>query len=359
MSTKSEAIEVVFSFDTTGSMYPCLTQVRRTVETTIKRLFKEIPNIRVGITAHGDYCDTDIYVTKHHPLSTDISSLVNFVNNVSPTYGGDTPECYELVLHEARGFNWTHGKSKVLVMIGDDIPHSPTERQNTQKLDWRNEIANLTEMGVAVYGVQALGRRHATMFYQEIAQKTGGFHLALDQFSYIVDMLLAIAFKQVGNEQLQTFEQEVMKQGRMNRSMDNMFATLSGRKQAEKFTASANLVSVHPSRFQVLHVDGEQEIKRFVEEQGLTFKPGRGFYALVKSEKVQGTKEVILQDRETGDFYTGTKVREMLGLPLHDEDVRLRPGHLDKYNVFVQSTSHNRKLKPRTKFLYEVNDWTE
>lgn len=354
------AIEVVFSFDSTGSMFPCLTQVRRTVESTVNRLFNEVPNIRVGITAHGDYCDARTsYVTKHYPLSTNRAGIIDFVRNVSPTDGGDPQECYELVLHEARSFNWTHGKSKVLVMIGDDVPHSPTEHQNTKHLDWRNEIANLLEMGVAVYGVQALGRRHASPFYQEIARTTGGFHLELDQFGYIVDTLLAIAFKQAGPEKLQSFEREVISQGRMNRSMDSMFATLSGRCRADRFESSRGLVSVHPSRFQVLAVDCEQEIKNFVDEQGLNFRPGRGFYLLTKSEKVQGTKEVILRDKDTGDFYTGKKVREMLGLPVRDVDVRLRPVHLDQYDVFVQSTSYNRKLKPRTKFLYEVEDWSE
>ena len=49
-----DAIEVIFSFDTTGSMYPCLTQVRREVKETVKRLFKDVPDIRVGVIAHGD-----------------------------------------------------------------------------------------------------------------------------------------------------------------------------------------------------------------------------------------------------------------------------------------------------------------
>ena len=96
-------IEVVFSFDTTGSMYPCLTQVRRNLKSTITRLLDEIPGIRIGIVAHGDYCDAgSTYVTKHLNLSGDIDIICNFVQNVEPTGGGDAPECYELVLHEAQ-----------------------------------------------------------------------------------------------------------------------------------------------------------------------------------------------------------------------------------------------------------------
>ncbi|WP_293158378.1 MULTISPECIES: VWA domain-containing protein [unclassified Microcoleus] len=87
-------IEVVFSFDTTGSMYPCLTQVRRKIKETVTRLLDEIPGIRIGIIAHGDYCDAgSTYVTKHLDLSGDVGKICNFVENVEPTGGGDAPEC--------------------------------------------------------------------------------------------------------------------------------------------------------------------------------------------------------------------------------------------------------------------------
>src|SRR6516164_2039349 len=51
--SNTENIEVVISFDTTGSMYPVLTQVRRNVEDVVNRLFREIPNIRIGVITHG------------------------------------------------------------------------------------------------------------------------------------------------------------------------------------------------------------------------------------------------------------------------------------------------------------------
>jgi len=136
-TAKTEAIEVIFSFDTTGSMYPCLTQVRRNVGNMVKKLFKQIPNIRIGIIAHGDYCDEgDPYVITMLDLTDDEKEITNFVKNVDSTFGGDAPECYELVLYEARGFSWSSGKSKVLVMIGDDIPHTASYAGNTKNLDW-------------------------------------------------------------------------------------------------------------------------------------------------------------------------------------------------------------------------------
>ncbi|PLZ73273.1 hypothetical protein CBP14_15925, partial [Fischerella thermalis WC245] len=99
-------IEVVFSFDTTGSMYPCLTQVRRKIKETVTRLMGEIPQMKIGIIAHGDYCDQgSTYVIKKFDISSDIDAICEFVQNVEPTGGGDAPECYELVLELIRKVN--------------------------------------------------------------------------------------------------------------------------------------------------------------------------------------------------------------------------------------------------------------
>ena len=347
-------VEVVFSFDTTGSMYPCLAQVRKKLGGAVSRLMKEIPGIRIGIIAHGDYCDEgSSYVTKILDLTDDQGAITRFVERVGPTGGGDAPECYELVLNQARGLSWTPGYSKALVLIGDDVPHPVS--QNPRKLDWRAEVNALGKLGIPVYGVQALNRRHATPFYKELAEKSGGFHLSLDQFAYITDMLLAICYKQSSDVKLQAYEAEVVKEGRLSRGLNNMFNTMLMRAAASVF-GEADLRAVPPGRFQVLDVDADIPIKDFVLENGLKFKTGRGFYEFTKTETIQGRKEVVLMDRKTGDLYSGERARELLGLP-EGETVRIRPANLAKYIVFVQSTSANRKLMGGSKFLYEVEDW--
>ncbi|WP_413176136.1 hypothetical protein [Anabaena azotica] len=347
-------IEVVFSFDTTGSMYPCLTQVRKKIKNTVTRLMDELPLIKIGIIAHGDYCDADsTYVTKILNLSGDVDEICNFVQNVAPTGGGDAPECYELVLHEAQSLSWSNSANKSLVLIGDDIPHAPAH--NPQKLNWRKELDKLGDAGITVYGVQALNRSHATPFYQEIAEKSGGFHITLDQFSYITDLFLAVCYQQSSNEQLQAYEQEIIEQGRMSRGLNKIFNTMMKR-EGVSYYESTDLRAVSPGRFQVLDVDQDISIKAFVLENALRFKVGRGFYEFTKTETIQAKKEIILMDRETGDLFEGSSAREMLGLPM-DATIRIKPSNLEKYVVFVQSTSANRKLIGKTRFLYEVEDW--
>src|SRR5262245_354814 len=351
----SNRVEVVFSFDTTGSMYPCLTQVRRHVKNTVTRLREEIPGIRIGIIAHGDYCDAgSTYVTTSLDLTDNVSAICRFVETVQPTGGGDAPECYELVLREAHDLSWTAGTTKALVVIGDDVPHPAPHTPG--KIDWRKELERLAGAGVAVYGVQCLNRRYATQFYEELARKSGGFHIDLDQFSFVTDIVLAVCYKQTSDEQVQRYEQEVRTQGRMSRGLNKVFNTLLKRTAPPAEFAAADLAAVPPGRFQVLEVDKDCPIKTFVQENCLTFRTGRGFYEFTKTETVQGYKEVVLMERKTGDMFAGARAREMLGLP-EGETARVRPTVLEKYAVFVQSTSANRKLMKGTKFLYEVDDW--
>ena len=362
---KKESIDIVFSFDTTGSMYPCLGAVRRSIRDTVQRLFQDIDDLRIAIIAHGDYCDADTsYVIKALDFSTDIKEICKFVMNVGPTGGGDAPECYELVLKEARNLSWGSGRNKVLTMIGDDVPHPTHYWGNTQKIDWRNELGLLMEAGIHVHGCHAMPgtRGHSKPFYQEIANVTGGFYLTLDQFSTITDLVMAICYHQDSDAALESFEKHVFHSGRLTRDLKNSIRTMRGLEPEVIKMSKDGLNPVPAGRFQIFDVYKDEDIMGFVNGVGATYNKGRGFYELTKSVKVQQYKEIILQDKITGDIFNGSQVRERLGLYAQTEGgkntERLNRSHLmDKYTVFIQSTSYNRKLIGGTKFLYEVSDW--
>lgn len=348
--------QVALTFDTTGSMRPCIAEVRRKLEQMLKSLFAEIPDLEIAIGAHGDYCDARTsYVTKWIDFTSDLHALTKFVRDVGNTGGGDAEECYELVLHEARDLSWDVHSRKILVPFADDRPHPAHDRQNVLGLDWRTEAQELAKIGVEIYAVQCLGKSYANAFYRELASITGGYHLALDQFQEVVDLIVAIGYKQVGAEQLARHEETVYRSGRMSRTLDRAFNVLAERSDSIRFKPLASgLEPVSPGRFQMLRVDIPSDIRGFVEHNDLEFRKGKGFYEFTKTETIQEGKEVVLRDKETGDMYTGDVARSMIGLPSGVRG-RLKPAHLDKYDVFVQSTSYNRKLVPGTRFLYEVD----
>jgi len=365
----SQSTDIVISFDTTGSMYPCLTQVREEAKALTNKLFKEIPDLRVGIIAHGDYCDKDrYYVTKIFDLSNDKNEVTRFISDVGPTQGGDTPECYELVLHQARMLTWRAGSTRSLVMIGDDVPHTPGYKLNTKNLDWKNELKCLQEMNINIHGVHCMpySNRHSKYFWQEIASMTKGYYLTLDQLGNVTDLLTGLIYKQSGQDDyLITFEQELKNRRRMSSNMTSNFDKLRGRKTTKtsprrysSSDTSDELLPVIPDRFQVMKVNKTVDIKGLVEYNlgHGTFSKGAGFYQFgSKSVTVQPYKQVVLVERDTGEMWTGKAARKILKLSDY-ENTELYPRDVDlhKYRVFIQSTSVNRKLFAGEDFLYEV-----
>lgn len=136
------AMDILFSFDTTGSMSYILDEVKGRLSDMIQRLQADIPGIRIGVIAHGDYCDEKVfYLEKHIDFTQNVVDLCNFVGEVEGTGGGDQDECYELILRKANEtFTWAPVSNKVLVMIGDANPHEPDYNLNVDEINWRDEV---------------------------------------------------------------------------------------------------------------------------------------------------------------------------------------------------------------------------
>lgn len=100
--------------------------------------------------------------------------------------------------------------------------------------------------------------------------------------------------------------------------------------------------------------ENSAEIRGFVEAR-LNGKPllkGAAFYQLSKTEpEVQDNKKILIRDKTTQAIYYGAAARQMLGLPTYGT-VRLAPGNHGNFDIFVQSTSVNRKLVSGTSLVY-------
>lgn len=84
-------------------------------------------------------------------------------------------------------------------------------------------------------------------------------------------------------------------------------------------------------------------IKDFVE--AVTSKPyrvGSAYYQVSKPEKIQAGKVVAVVEKATGKMFSGHEARKLIGLPAHE--VKASPADFRDFDLFVQSTSTNRKL---------------
>ncbi|MFJ1707660.1 VWA domain-containing protein [Kitasatospora sp. NPDC088346] len=118
---------------------------------------------------------------------------------------------------------------------------------------------------------------------------------------------------------------------------------------------TANLDALDPGRYILVPVDRAAPIREFVTTAGHPYKSGCAFYELSKREKIQGTKQLAVAEKDpatgrtTGKVFSGPAARRLLGLP--QSEATVKPGDNPSYTVFVQSTSVNRKLVPGTRLL--------
>lgn len=93
-------------------------------------------------------------------------------------------------------------------------------------------------------------------------------------------------------------------------------------------------------------------IRDFILLHRNQYLKGAAFYQLTKTENnIQHNKQVLIQDRTTGKIYGGQAARNMIGLPT-GRNARVHPGDHGNYNIFIQSSSINRKVVAGTGFAY-------
>lgn len=234
-------LDLAFSFDTTGSMYAVLDEVRKNISEMLERLTTDIPGLRVALIAHGDY--GDIYETEIKDFGTTTADLVRFVTTVGRTGGSDTPECYELVLQQARThLSWRDGSSRALVLIGDAFPHEVGSHRNKYKIDWKAEVELLRQLGVTVYCVQCHTHPLATRFMDHTSNATGGLRLSLSGIRGVRDFLMAIAYREGGSDALQDiYEKEV--RAREGAGLSGDVSSMLGLVRRTSATSSAGVAS--------------------------------------------------------------------------------------------------------------------
>lgn len=92
-------------------------------------------------------------------------------------------------------------------------------------------------------------------------------------------------------------------------------------------------------------------IKPFVEKMTGAYVKGTAFYQLTKPEDVvQDYKILLVLDKKSGAVYSGRDARSLLSLPTAG-NCKIIPGNHGNFEVYIQSTSINRKLPGGSKLI--------
>jgi hypothetical protein len=119
----------------------------------------------------------------------------------------------------------------------------------------------------------------------------------------------------------------------------------------DRAVVQATTNKLGPGQFRFFPVSQPMPIADLVEY--FTRRPyriGEAFYQLTKRETIQAQKAIALYDRKAHSVFVGPSTRQLLGLPT-DGEVKVNPDNHSQYDIFIQSTSVNRKLVPGTNVL--------
>jgi hypothetical protein len=131
------------------------------------------------------------------------------------------------------------------------------------------------------------------------------------------------------------------------RSTTSFYSNLKNVKAED---VKAALVDIS-SEVRIIPVDVPNNIESFCRDKTGDFRKGTSLYELVKYEKVvQDHKVICIRDKATGSVYSGIAARDLLGLP-HQGNISLSPGDHGGYEIYIQSTSNNRKLPINSKLM--------
>ena len=192
----------------------------------------------------------------HGTLTTDdVAKLCKFIKDAAPTVGGDWDECYELVMKEAREkLTWSPGTNRVLVMVGDAHPHPPRhytiedDFKGLEKLDWRKEIKDLLDSKIRCYGVYCnteYSKQRDKSFFQTLSKMGQGSLLELNKFDSIFDFMMAICYREHGEDALFAYEAEVRgRSGGAAKDVHHMLTTL--KKSASNASSEGGAKTIKP-----------------------------------------------------------------------------------------------------------------
>lgn len=173
-------LDMIIAFDTTGSMASYIGAVKEHVKELVPKLFKQNPDLRIGIVAFGDYCDMpskDEFGKAYQvcELTDNKNKLIEFITNAQNTSGGDGDEFYELVIKKiTEETNWREDSTKAVLLIADANPHSIgysyKDRVVNNQIDWREEAKKAAEKGIK-FDTLTINR---TDWYKKLSKITKG-----------------------------------------------------------------------------------------------------------------------------------------------------------------------------------------
>ena len=168
-------LDLVFVFDTTGSMGDELDWLTREFASIVRTARRAAPgvDIRYGLVAYRD--DGDLYKVRNFGFTSRQGQMQRWLRSLDASGGGDYPEAAADAMQAAANLKWRRGKGERLVFhVADAPPHAHQARQ------YFAASRALAGKDVQIFGLGASGVGEESEFLmRQAALVSGGRYLFL------------------------------------------------------------------------------------------------------------------------------------------------------------------------------------
>jgi len=176
----TKALDLMFVFDTTGSMGDELRYLQTEFEDIAKKVADQ--NTRFSVNFYRD--EGDLYVVKSNEFNHDTDLVLEQLKKEYADGGGDYPEAVDQALYDGVfNHSWNGESIKLLFLILDAPPHNDSSQINS---NLQKTIVEAAKQGIRIIPVASSGvDKDTETFLRTIAILTGGTYTFLTDHSGI------------------------------------------------------------------------------------------------------------------------------------------------------------------------------
>ena len=151
--------DVVLVFDTSGSMESALGEAKSEIQEVMSRLRGSISSVEFGVAEVRDTGEevSGSYAWKlDQSVTSSTTAISEAINPLTAFGGGDSPEAYGRALYETDtnpSVGWRPGARHLIVLIADQVPHTPDVNEGVNEAFWAQNPFNTGEELEAPAGI--------------------------------------------------------------------------------------------------------------------------------------------------------------------------------------------------------------
>ncbi len=203
---KPAKTDVMFVFDTSGSMGSVLEEAKQEIKEVMARISASLPEVDYGVSQVEDYpgyfggvleetkTEKEYEESSEKPwkldqaVTSDPTKITTAIEGLTVGGGGDSPESYGRALWETDtnpNVQWRSGARHLIVLVADQVPHTPNVNEGIPEEFWAQSPFETGEELPGKWGIPGTElKADEKIEFHEVLRKLGSDEKPLEMVDY-------------------------------------------------------------------------------------------------------------------------------------------------------------------------------